>query len=49
MTDIPPPPTPPEDDECCQSGCEELCVFDIYRQEKAEYDAKYTQRPPTDD
>lgn len=49
MTDIPPPPTPPEDDECCQSGCEELCVFEIYRQEKAEYDAKYTQHPPTDD
>ncbi|MDO5652419.1 MAG: oxidoreductase-like domain-containing protein [Moraxella sp.] len=39
--DIPPPPEPPADDECCNSGCEELCVFEIYRSQKAEYDAKY--------
>ncbi|MDO4440889.1 MAG: oxidoreductase-like domain-containing protein [Moraxella sp.] len=39
--DIPPPPEPPEDYECCDSGCEEMCVFEIYRREKAEYDAKY--------
>lgn len=41
MIDIPPPPEPPEDDECCNSGCEEMCVFEIYRREKLEYDAKY--------
>lgn len=39
----PPPPEPPSDDECCQSGCGELCVFEIYRQQKADYEAKYGQ------
>lgn len=48
MTDIPAAPTPPEDYECCQSGCEELCVFEIYRQQKADYDAKYKSTPPPD-
>ncbi|UNU72691.1 oxidoreductase-like domain-containing protein [Moraxella nasovis] len=38
---IPPKPEPPEDYECCNSGCEELCVFEIYRQESAEWQAKY--------
>lgn len=40
---IPPPPEAPEDYECCQNGCDELCVFEIYRQQKADYDAKYAQ------
>lgn len=41
QTDIPPPPEPPEDYECCNNGCDELCVFEIYKQQKADYDAKY--------
>lgn len=40
-SDIPPPPEPPEDYECCDNGCDELCVFEIYRMNKADYDAKY--------
>lgn len=45
--DIPPPPEPPADYECCDSGCGDNCVFEIYRREKAEYDAKYnTNNPP---
>lgn len=40
---LPTPPEPPEDYECCQNGCDELCVFEIYRREKADYDAKYAQ------
>ncbi|OOR89452.1 hypothetical protein B0181_07185 [Moraxella caviae] len=39
--DIPPPPEPPESYECCDSGCGEFCVFEIYREQKAQYDAKY--------
>lgn len=39
---IPEPPELPEDDECCQNGCDELCVFEIYKLQKADYDAKYT-------
>lgn len=38
---IPEPPEPPEDYECCQNGCDELCVFEIYRLQKADYEAKY--------
>lgn len=45
--DIPPPPEPPEDYECCDNGCDELCVFEIYRQQKADYDAKYGQSSQT--
>lgn len=41
INDIPPPPEAPEDYECCQNGCDELCVFEIYRQQKMDYDAKY--------
>ncbi|MDO4896008.1 MAG: oxidoreductase-like domain-containing protein [Moraxella sp.] len=40
---IPEPPQLPEDDECCQNGCDELCVFEIYKLQKANYDAKYAQ------
>lgn len=40
-TEIPPPPEPPEEIECCNNGCEELCVFEIYRQQKADYEAKW--------
>lgn len=40
-SDIPPPPESPEDYECCDNGCDELCVFEIYRMNKADYDAKY--------
>lgn len=38
---IPPPPEPPEDYECCDNGCDDLCVFEIYKMQKADYDAKY--------
>lgn len=38
---IPPPPQMPDDDECCQSGCEDLCVFEIYRAQKAEYEKRW--------
>lgn len=41
---IPPPPIPPEDDECCQSGCEQMCVFEQYRAEKQTYDEKWGHR-----
>ena len=44
ITQIPPPPEPPEPPEeydCCNNGCDELCVFEIYRLQKADYDAKY--------
>lgn len=40
-SDIPPPPVPPDDDECCHNGCGELCVFDIYQSQKADYNAKW--------
>ncbi|MBE9591380.1 hypothetical protein IM753_10460 [Moraxella sp. K127] len=39
--DIPPPPEPPEGYECCDNGCDELCVFEIYKLQKADYDAKW--------
>lgn len=39
--DIPPPPEPPEDYECCNNGCGDLCVFEIYQLQKADYDKKY--------
>ncbi|WP_228130352.1 oxidoreductase-like domain-containing protein [Moraxella caprae] len=38
---MPPPPEPPEDYECCDNGCDELCVFEIYKMQKADYDAKW--------
>lgn len=38
---IPPPPEPPEDIECCNNGCEELCVFEIYKMQKADWERKY--------
>lgn len=31
-------PIPPEDWECCENGCEELCVYEIYRTQKQAYD-----------
>lgn len=37
----PPPPEPPTDEECCQNGCEELCVFEIYKLQKADWENKY--------
>lgn len=39
--DVPPPPIPPEDDECCQSGCEDMCIFELYRLQKRAYDKKW--------
>lgn len=33
-----PEPTPPEDWECCENGCEEMCVNEIYRVQKQAYD-----------
>ena len=32
------PPIYPEDWECCNNGCEELCVYEIYRVQKQAYD-----------
>lgn len=53
LTDIPPPPEPPEDYECCNNGCDELCVFEIYKLQKADYDVKYAKyldtAPKSDD
>lgn len=37
--ELPQVPIPPEDWECCGSECGDACIFEIYRQEKAEYDA----------
>ena len=34
-----PEPVPPEDWECCGSECGDACTFEIYRREKAEYEA----------
>lgn len=31
-------PIYPEDWECCDNGCEELCVYEIYRVQKQAYD-----------
>lgn len=31
-------PIYPEDWECCNNGCEELCVYEIYRTQKQRYD-----------
>lgn len=31
-------PTYPEDWECCDNGCGELCVYEIYRIQKQAYD-----------
>ena len=36
----PAPPTPPEDCACCGSECGDACIHEIYRREKAEYDAQ---------
>lgn len=30
-------PTPPADNECCESGCEP-CVWDLYREELAQWE-----------
>lgn len=38
---IPPPPEPPTDDECCNNGCDELCVFEIYKIEKENWERQY--------
>lgn len=32
-------PVPPEDWECCGSECGDACIQEIYRREKAVYDA----------
>ena len=32
------PPIYPQDWECCDNGCEELCVYEIYRVQKQAYD-----------
>lgn len=31
-------PIAPEDWECCENGCEEMCVYEIYRVQKQAYD-----------
>lgn len=33
-------PIPPEPHECCESGCGEYCVFELYLDEKRAYDAE---------
>lgn len=38
------PPIPPEDWECCGSECGDACIHELYRQEKAQYDAWLTQQ-----
>ncbi len=40
---IPNKPIMPDDSECCQSECGEACVFELYRQDKLDYDAKIAQ------
>lgn len=37
--EIPPEPVLPEDWECCGSECGDACIHEIYRREKAAYDA----------
>lgn len=32
------PPIYPEDWECCNNGCEEMCVYELYRVQKQAYD-----------
>lgn len=31
-------PIAPEDWECCENGCQEMCVYEIYRVQKQAYD-----------
>lgn len=33
-------PIYPEDWECCDNGCDELCVYEIYRIQKQAYDSQ---------
>lgn len=35
-----PEPVRPEDWECCGSDCGDACIFTIYWQQKADYDAQ---------
>ncbi len=35
-----PEPNYPEDWECCGSECGEMCVYQLYNDEKAAYDAQ---------
>ena len=35
-----PEPVAPEDWECCGSECGDACTFEIYRRDKAAYDAQ---------
>ena len=36
-------PVYPEDWECCDNGCEELCVYEIYRVQKKAYDEQQSR------
>jgi hypothetical protein len=38
VTSIPQKPVPPEPEDCCRSGCIP-CVFDLYEEELARYEA----------
>lgn len=31
-------PVPPDDGDCCQSGCGDYCVFELYLDEKRAYE-----------
>lgn len=33
-------PISPEPWECCDSGCGDACVYEIYRRDKADFDAQ---------
>ncbi|MDO4433832.1 MAG: oxidoreductase-like domain-containing protein [Alysiella sp.] len=43
LATLPPKPEPPEDWECCGSECGDACIYEIYRREKAAYDAAVRQ------
>lgn len=44
--EMPEAPVYPEEWACCDSGCGENCVYEIYRREKAQYDAWQKQLKP---
>lgn len=37
-------PIYPEDWECCNNGCEEMCVYEIYRVQKQAYDKQQAEQ-----
>lgn len=43
-TSLPPPPEMPESYMCCESGCGDACIFEIYYQEKQAYEMLLRQQ-----